>query len=138
MRAECVCFKCGACCKGDMGPIVFPSDVKTISANLGETQKSFLAKFCVLSDIPNNFGMEVYSLKMQEGKCIFLNNKNLCDIYDYRPYQCVNAPFNFLAKYVFWQHMSCIKKSDFNGIDSTKPDKEIFKELIDLGYKINN
>lgn len=135
MLVNRVCFKCGACCKGDIGPIIFPSDAKIISANLGETQKSFLAKYCVLSDIPNNLGLEVYFLKMQEGKCVFLNNRNLCDIYNYRPYQCVNAPFKFLAKYVFWKHMSCVEEGDFNGIDSTEFDKKVFKELIDLGYK---
>lgn len=128
------CNKCGLCCQGSMGPFVFPSDLQSISTSLGIEKNLFLSKYCELNNIPNDLGIIIYSLKMCDGKCIFLNKSNLCEIYEYRPYQCKNAPFKFLAKYHFWKHMQCIEEKDFDEINSSELDKKIFEELITIGY----
>ncbi len=128
------CNKCGLCCQGSMGPFVFPSDLQRISTSLGIEKKLFLAEYCVHCDIPNTSMLTIFSLKMRDGRCIFLNKSNLCEIYEDRPYQCKNAPFKFLADYRFWKHMPCVEEKDFNNINSSELDKQIFKELLTIGY----
>lgn len=128
------CHKCGACCKGSFGPFVFPSDLQSISVSLAIEKSRFLSLYCIPCNIPNSEGLVIYSLKMIGGRCVFLSEMNLCEIYEYRPYQCKNAPFNFLAEYKFWKHMNCIKGEDFVGLDSSEWDKKIFEELITVGY----
>ena len=130
-----VCQKCGQCCQGSLGPFIFPSDLQTLSDVLGMERVRFLDEYCVLCNIPNEAELVLYSLRMPNGKCIFLNASNLCSIYENRPYQCKNAPFRFLAEYQFWQHMKCIQKTDFEGLDSSESDKKIFEELKTIGYK---
>lgn len=134
MCANPKCNKCGVCCQGSMGPFIFPSDLQSISTSLGIEKNLFLTQYCELCDIPNNSGIIIYSLKMRDTKCIFLNKSNLCEIYEYRPYQCKNAPFKFLAKYRFWKHMQCVEEKDFEGINSSELDKKIFEELVTIGY----
>lgn len=129
-----VCHKCGMCCKSNFGAFIFPSDLISISSHLNISKENFLDRYCVLNTIPNDPCLVIYSLKMKDDKCVFLNELNCCDIYSYRPYQCLHAPFQFLSEYKFWKHMSCIKESDFIGKDSSKHDMHIFKELIDIGY----
>lgn len=135
MHVNLKCHKCGSCCQGSMGPFIFPSDLSLISASLSIEKHAFLTEYCTPFNIPNSSGVVIYSLKIQKSRCIFLNESNLCSIYDCRPYQCKNAPFNFLAEYRFWKHMRCIKEDDFVGINSTESDKKIFKELITIGYQ---
>ena len=129
------CNKCGLCCQGSMGPFIFPSDLESISNFLGIEKQQFLKSYCECNNIPNNAGLIIYSLKMKDRKCVFLNGSNLCEIFEHRPYQCKNAPFKFLSKYYFWKHMPCVSEKDFLGVDSSELDKIIFKELIVTGYK---
>lgn len=135
MCAEKKCNKCGLCCQGSMGPFIFPSDLKSISNFLEIEKQQFLKSYCECYNIQNSAGLIIYSLKMIDGKCVFLNESNLCEIFEYRPYQCKNAPFKFLSKYHFWKHMPCVNEEDFFGVDSSELDKIIFQELIEIGYK---
>lgn len=138
MLAKHMCNRCGACCKSGMGPFIFPSDLESISSFLGIEKHQFLREYCELNTILNNLlkdlGLIIYSLKTNNGKCVFLNIYNLCEIFEFRPYQCKNAPFMFLAKYDFWSHMPCVDEKDFIGVESTELDKAIFEELISIGY----
>lgn len=117
-----------------MGPFIFPSDLKSISSFLRIEKHRFLREYCEPNNILNDLGLTFYSLKTYDGKCVFLNDNNLCEIFEFRPYQCKNAPFMFLAKFDFWAHMPCIDEKDFIGVDSTELDKAIFEELISIGY----
>ncbi len=132
------CNKCGICCKGSLGPFIFPSDLKSISSYLRIEKHQFLNRYCELNTIPNDFGLLIYSLKTYDGKCVFLNESNLCEIFEHRPYQCKNAPFRFLSKYEFWHDMPCIEEKDFIGVDSLEADKAVFEELITIGYDIDS
>lgn len=119
------CNKCGKCCFGVIGPVIFPDDLEFISTFLNISPLAFISEYCKRDSIHlQNQNVEIYYLKIKEGHCVFLNNFNLCQIYNYRPYQCRNAPFGFLAKYELWSHMECIKKEDFYDIDSHEKDKK--------------
>lgn len=128
------CKKCGQCCRGKMGPIIFPSDVNDICDMVGVSTKNFLHNFCCLGKVVlKDRYIKVYYLKIINGACVFLDN-NLCKIFPYRPYECRNAPYNFMAKYSLWSHMKCITEDKFENINSLEQDKKIFKQLLSEGY----
>lgn len=135
MNAKIQCNKCGRCCQGEIGPFIFPSDVNSICKNIQVKPALFIKTYCDCHVImASTQSIEIYSLKMVSGHCIFLNEKNLCDIYQFRPFQCVNAPFDFLANYNYWSHMPCIQEEDFLFADSSKNDKMMLHQLLDIGY----
>ncbi len=130
------CNKCGQCCKGSMGPFVFPSDVIRISNKLNIAPQNFLDKYCnknCISILKKD--VEIYSVKLNNSSCMFLNNENLCSIYDIRPYQCVEAPYNFLSRYGLWNHMRCLDYEYLSHCNSDESDSIIFTEIINNGYK---
>ncbi len=129
-----MCNKCGKCCKGSMGTFVFPSDVLKISNMLNVDKKYFLNKFCVKNTL-DIYGkkVDIFSIKTDGGVCMFLKN-NLCDIYQYRPYQCIYAPYDFLSQSGFWEHMPCLDRALLKNSDSTYNDSIMFRELLDRGY----
>lgn len=128
------CLKCGQCCKGEIGPFIFPSDVDLIAKNIGVSSFVFLEKYCERHVFNTNFGkLAIYTAKCDSNGCVFLRN-NLCKIYEVRPYQCVNSPFNFLGDYKFWEHMKCIERNDFKTVNTLSNDTAMFKQIIDIGY----
>lgn len=134
MRTEC--DKCGQCCKGSMGPFIFSSDVRDICKTLNKTEEIFLKEYCVKhAFILEGSTYEIFTIRQLDGRCFFLNEDNLCEIYDVRPYQCKNAPYNFLAGYGLWDHMKCIDKQLESKAQTTEKDICILSELIDKGYK---
>lgn len=134
MRTEC--DKCGQCCKGSMGPFIFPSDVGDICKTLKKTEENFIKEYCVKhAFILEHIKYEIFTIRQLDGRCFFLNEDNLCKIYDVRPYQCKNAPYNFLARYGLWDHMKCIDKQLESTAQTTEKDIRILSELIDKGYK---
>lgn len=129
------CNKCGKCCYSNIGAFVFPSDVKQICEFLHLEPVCFFKEYCDEHVLyVRNKNIKVFTLKIINKKCIFLCQNNLCKIFKYRPYQCVNAPYNFLSKYSFWHHMPCVSAKDFESVDSSISDKEIFSELLNNGY----
>lgn len=130
------CKKCGNCCKGSMGPFVFPSDVIKISNTLGVNYNYFLKTYCVKNTLYiDHEKVEIYSICCNNNGCIFLTNNNLCGIYSTRPYQCINAPYGFLSQHNLWSHMKCLNQELLQKSNSAESDYIIFKELIDIGYK---
>ena len=129
------CETCGKCCKNeDIGPFVFPSDVKGICCSLGISSYNFLHWYCdkkVIAIGKNNY--IIYVIKKEKSGCVFLNEFNKCDIYENRPYQCRMVPFGFLAKYEYWKHLDCISEKDFAGVDTRDSDIKKFQEII-KGY----
>ena len=128
------CIKCGMCCRSTTGPVVFPSDAERLGSVLGIGTLEFLRQFCCPFCLPRHPAIRIFTLRVEDGHCIFLNKSCLCDIYESRPYQCRMAPFGFLAKYRFWQHMPCIRKEAFLGADSSAADRYIMLELLSPGY----
>lgn len=130
------CQKCGKCCLSNIGAFIFPSDVYKISNYLQISPSNFLLQWCDKHIIKiKNKELKVFVLKIRNGKCAFLDTNNLCKIFECRPYQCINAPYNFLSKYSFWSHMPCIEEKDFVDLDSSYNDKIIFSELLSNKYE---
>lgn len=131
-----ICQKCGKCCRSNIGAFIFPSDIKRISNFLQMQPSDFVLQWCDENTIfIKNNTLKLLTLKIKDGKCCFLNSNNLCKIFKCRPYQCVNAPYNFMAKYSFWSHMPCVKEDDFVNLNSLEKDKIIFSELLNNGYR---
>lgn len=128
------CKKCGKCCCGDTGPIIFPRDIEPICAKIDLNAEEFLNRFCIERHHNKKKEILIYFLKAINDKCIFLNENNLCLIYDVRPYQCRNAPFNFFPEYHIWKHMVCINKEDFDNHNGSFS-KDIFEEILTIGYR---
>lgn len=130
------CNKCGECCKtgyDEFCVIIYPRDVISISKQLGINSIDFLQLYCIRFTI--NIGekqIETYRLKTQNNACVFLNN-NLCDIYSFRPTQCMLAPYNYFSKYEIWKHMPCVNKGIIEKSNSQESDQELVEELL-KGY----
>ena len=133
MKIECK--KCGNCCKGGMGPFVFPSDVLKISLLLHIQTNVFLKEKCEKHFIEiNENKIIIYCLNNTKNGCIFLNSNNLCSIYENRPYQCVYAPYKFLSSSGLWNHMKCLQTDLLEKSNSDENDWNILKELFEIGY----
>lgn len=129
------CQKCGKCCYSNIGPFIFPQDVERISNYIHVLPSVFLSKYCISNELYiGKEKIKIYSAKIENGRCIFLSNDNLCNIFESLPYQCINAPYNFLANYSFWKHMRCVNLENFRNVDSLENDKMIFAEILDDGY----
>lgn len=129
------CQRCGKCCHSNIGAFIFPSDLIRLSEYLQLTPSNFITDRCEEHILKiKNIDIKIYTLKINDGKCTFLTD-NLCEIFNCRPYQCIHAPYNFLAEYSLWSHMSCTKQEEFINLDSSQNDKIIFSELLDNGYK---
>ena len=74
-----ICSLCGVCCRN--------TEMELSMGDISEIEKQnpfnwTRDEFCEIQN-------EYYTLKNSDGHCIFLNpNKNLCNIYDYRPQGC--------------------------------------------------
>lgn len=137
MNAGKKCNKCGKCCKGKiLGPIVFPKDIERICQYIDVAPEIFLDEYCESKILDTDHGeVLIYFLKVVNDACIFLNDQNLCKIFEYRPYQCVDAPFKFLGYYEFWKHMVCVDEKDFVGVDTSENDAKMLMQLLGEGYK---
>lgn len=95
------CTKCGKCCCGfseNKGVILFPEDINRIVTKLNVSLESFRAKYCYSRKvITTKKTLTLFFLGHISGRCIFLNNSNLCNIYEFKPIQCRKGPF-----YLFW------------------------------------
>lgn len=128
------CYKCGKCCRTKMGPFVFPDDVPIICDYLSIKPIDFLNEYCIKHAFTYDKNtVDLYSIKSIDNKCMFLDDK-LCSIYNARPFQCRNAPYNFLGYYEFWKHMPCVTPDDFSKIDTSQSDKKRFKSLVETKY----
>ena len=102
------CKKCGECCKGTMGPLVFPSDIEPICSFLKIPHENFYSLYCQKHILSlKSKEIRVFFIKRTEYGCVFLNDC-LCNIYQIRPYQCRMAPHNFLSGNRLWKHMKCL------------------------------
>ncbi len=128
-----ICAKCGKCCISInlRGVIIFPSDVKRISDGLNISAIDFINTYCVKGYIYKN--IEVYFIKNTSVRCMFLNEKNLCSIHEFKPVQCKKAPISFFSKNEIWGNMPCLKNIRLDPEKSKESDYLLVQELID-GY----
>lgn len=86
------CLRCGACCSGDPGVVLFSSsELEKMCQFLSFSKEEFLKKYTYLTFYEEK---EVSSLKEKSnGECIFFSPKKGCEIYPVRPLQCQSYPF---------------------------------------------
>ena len=84
------CRACGECCKIEGFVFLEKWEAERIADFLGIDTYDFTDKYCRIVE------RKRLALKDKEGtnECIFLKN-NECLIYDVRPEQCKNYPFNW-------------------------------------------
>ena len=134
------CTKCGRCCRSTDSEkrivIIYPSDLLHISEKLNISEKDFVHEYCERDFIQcDGYVINMYILKNTENKCVFLTENNLCKIFNDRPLQCRNAPYNYFAYEDVWKHMPCFDMNILSNCDSTENDKRFVKELL-KGYNI--
>ncbi len=136
------CLKCGKCCKTlvdeECTVLILPSDVVEISRYLGIKRIDFVKMFCK-ENLLHVAGLEVkmFVLKFPEDKCIFLKADNLCNVYQYRPKQCKNAPYNFFSSVKLWENLPCVDINHLKECDSKQADQENTRELL-RGYELED
>ena len=83
------CTACGKCCR-DHGEYAYvyvsDRDLMALARELKMTEEAFLERYCTQED-----GWTI--LRREGSACIFLNEKNQCDVYRARPKQCASWPF---------------------------------------------
>ncbi len=88
-----MCSKCKAiCCKGEGYVFLDDSDINNIADFLNMDKDAFLKLYTKKAFY--NKKISLISLKIaKELKCVFLNDKDMCEIYRVRPKQCRRFPF---------------------------------------------
>ncbi len=84
-----VCKGCGLCCKIDGFVFLKDGEAEKIAEFLGMDVYSFTEKYCT---IVNRKKLALKD-KLSSNECIFLDENNLCKIYEVRPEQCRNFPY---------------------------------------------
>lgn len=133
------CIRCGDCCKTinneKLFVLIYPFELEKISDNLHMDKRDFLNAFCNKDciEIDKDNKIDIYILKQVRNHCIFLNQKNECSIYFFRPIQCEEAPYNYFSKEKIWKHMKCIDYNKLKEANSLVSDKKLICDLLS-GY----
>lgn len=129
-----VCTKCGKCCCGfseSKGVILFPEDLDRISNKLNVSLELFKTEYCTSRKlITEKKTLTLYYLLHVNGRCIFLDHSNLCNIYELRPLQCQKGPFYFLWEGQKSFDYECMK--DVKVPENWSTDDEDFKLIATL------
>ena len=83
------CTACGACCTGgnDHYIAVSSNEAELIRQHLGVSSAWFKRRYI------EHLTRDSWSIRLQEGQCVFLNNEGYCQIYRLRPTQCKTYPY---------------------------------------------
>lgn len=85
------CKECANCCR-TLGPRITKRDIEIISKKLNLTPNRFIDKYLKI-DTDNDY-------IFNSTECPFINNDNLCSIYDFRPQACSAYPHLTHRKFV--------------------------------------
>lgn len=96
------CTGCGNCCR-DTVVCLTDEDVRRIVDATGKSPMEFV-RFFTEDEVQMakkdplwvrfDRGKGVMALRWHRGHCVFLDEQNLCTIYDHRPVTCHDHPFN--------------------------------------------
>jgi Fe-S-cluster containining protein len=92
------CNSCGNCCKDLIVNLKFNDIAKIIEKRSNLQINDFVEFIDEDEDYPygikgNLFGKQVPVLKKKNGSCVFLSDRNLCTINDFKPLTCKIFPF---------------------------------------------
>ncbi|MEJ7644506.1 MAG: YkgJ family cysteine cluster protein [Chryseolinea sp.] len=85
------CIKCANCCK-TTSPIFYPTDVERVAKALRMKPGNFIEKYLRI-DEDNDYVLKA-------SPCVFLDDENLCTIYESRPKACREYPHTDRKKMV--------------------------------------
>ncbi len=92
------CLRCAKCCKGDCGDntvSIFPFEIRCISGKTGLSRDD-IAVPTPSGDMDSKGNIHTFEWVLKKnGDCMFLD-KDLCKIYDCRPFICSTYPFYLL------------------------------------------
>ena len=87
------CTMCGKCCRWEGVVNLEPEDIRKLAHHLSLPLKEFTGKYTEASGT----GLLVLVNKAGSKDCIFLKD-NKCEVYDYRPHQCVRFPEKYESR----------------------------------------
>jgi Fe-S-cluster containining protein len=87
------CDMCnGRCCKGQTGTVFLSEKEQEEIANLLKVDlETFRLDYC--RKIEGRYSLKEIKQSDETYNCLFLDKKNQCEIYEYRPEQCKTFPF---------------------------------------------
>lgn len=83
------CKKCGKCCKWDGYVFLEPEDIDRLAKHFSLNKEDFLDEYTTDHD-----DYKILKNKPNSKSCVFLKN-NRCDIWDVKPQQCADFPFEY-------------------------------------------
>ncbi len=129
MKFECT--QCGLCCT-NLGRrdivIALKADRQRIAdrqdRDLAWIEQAYFERNAELSDIA---GQDVYHIKDNDGRCVFLDDAGLCSIRKYKPYQCKHGPDRFFPS-TMAKSYECMK--GFENAPESDIEREFFDQLF--------
>lgn len=85
------CIRCGACCRWEGQVKVTDAEIARIAQFLGLSQEDFIASYTVLRADRRGLGIRM----LEDGTCVFLDDKNECRIHSVKPAQCKGYPLKW-------------------------------------------
>jgi len=82
------CVRCGNCCRWPGWVRVSERDIRQISGFLGIEERDFVEKYTRLR--PSRDGLAL--VERENGECVFLEGRNVCQIQEVKPEQCRGFP----------------------------------------------
>lgn len=129
-----VCTQCGLCCSNlgaDRMVVLLREDISRMAKSLAMEVQAFTERYCERSDLLTEAaGVDVYRLKYEDSKCIFLDENNLCSIHAVKPFQCRHGPERFLTRSMTRDY-DCMKDVDL--VDGEDLTEYLLLRLIDGG-----
>lgn len=108
MNKLCTSCKTMSCCTDFMPPFLTPKELALIQEKTG---------FSEIYENLNLNGRDVHAIKAKPGtqECVFLSSKQVCTIYDHRPFDCKIYPFDIykINDEYTWIVYSCNPDSDW-------------------------
>jgi len=124
------CTQCGECCKNlgeDNIVLLLPDDIRKLSIYFNVSLNDFCNRFLdTHGDFTHIYGKNIYQLQNHNGRCVFLDEKNLCTIHDVKPTQCREGPTHFMSKQM--QRYHCMIHVDL--VNTDQIDYLFFTQLL--------
>jgi len=89
-----VCLKCGTCCRWPGHVLLTSNDINTLSEALSISEAQFIEEHTVLAANRSQLSLA----ENADGSCRFLTPDNKCKIYEARPKQCRDFPYEWRVK----------------------------------------
>lgn len=85
---NCICQRCGNCCRWPGDVIVTETEIRAIAAHLGLDEREFIERYTRLSANRRHLSL----VEKTDGSCSFLEGTNHCRIQTVKPEQCRGFP----------------------------------------------